>query len=113
MPNKVDDRTLRPHVSQVISYIELFSKKDAEKMLHLVHRVFCKFQASILKIPGLFISKNENDNSISKKQEIWDLVGSSLSAFFSKIQTDNAGRYSKDVRAAYIHTAAALTKFLL
>ena len=96
------ERTMYRHIGKVISYIQQVAHGDPEKILQLVMKVYARIRA-------LYDPKTEDRTFIpSGDLEAWELVKSSLAAFFSQIQSENKGRYSVETRAAYLNVAAAL-----
>jgi hypothetical protein len=90
------------HTGKVISYIEQVTHGDPEKMLQLVMKVYARICA------GNDQASKSSTLFPSGDFEAWEMVKSSLSAFFSQIQAENKGRYSNETRSAYINVAAAL-----
>jgi hypothetical protein len=95
-----------------VSYIQAISKNNPEKCFILCTECIPNFKHPFKKILAcaletvIIMHQLQNITERKKCGTWWDLLSPIF--FFSKIQTDNKGRYSTEVRAAYIHTAAAL-----
>jgi hypothetical protein len=99
------ERTLYRHTQKVTSYIQQIAQGNSEKMLCLVQKVYSRICA---------LNPKHLSDMLFPKEELqaWELVKSSLSAFFSQIQSENKGRYNVQTRSAYINVAAAVASNL-